>query len=473
MKSAVPAHSDLSVKKNILIIEESSDIFSAIKPLVATQGYAVSRAKNPESAIKALSENSFDAIVWDLNPQDTETLASFVRLKNDLETSPIILVSSSDDEHCHLQAIRNGADDCIAKPLDNSKLLTTIAKSLARHAHKTAPSSLAQDGQDFNFRNIVAKSKIMLDIFETIRKIADYRTTIMIYGESGTGKELIAKAIHYNSSRRNKRFIAINCGAIPENLLESELFGHKRGAFTDATRNKKGLFEEADGGTILLDEIGELPLHLQVKLLRVLQESQIRRVGDEELISIDVRVIAATLRDLEQDVLEGRFRDDLYYRLNVISIHVPPLRERREDIAVLVNHFIKKHKNKLHLSVNGITADAMSVLMKHSWPGNIRELENCIERAMILTNCEDITVDSLPNSVKEADSAIFPLQATDPEELSIKVHSRIIEESLIRKALKKTRGNRTRAAKLLEISHRTLLYKLKEFNLDDLEEQKS
>ncbi len=321
----------------------------------------------------------------------------------------------------------------------------------------------------YSFSNIIAKSKEMDEIFETIKKISDYKTTVMLFGESGTGKELIARAVHFNSTRKDKPFIAINCGAIPENLLESELFGHKKGAFTDATRDKKGLFEEADGGTIFLDEVGELPVHLQVKLLRVLQEGEIRPVGDNRLIPVDVRVVAATLRDLENDVIEGRFRDDLYYRLNVISIKIPPLRQRKDDIPILTNHFIKQNMEKLGLPVRGIEKEALKILIEHPWPGNVRELENCIERAMILTENEMITITSLPKAVSSQESNNNQSLHFDDDQLSIKYHTKNLEMNLIKRALKKTSGNRTHAAKLLEISHRTLLYKLKEYELSDIE----
>lgn len=305
----------------------------------------------------------------------------------------------------------------------------------------------------------------MLEIYEVIQKISDYKTTIMLYGESGTGKELVAKAIHQNSSRKNKPFIAINCGAIPENLLESELFGHKKGAFTDAVKDKKGLFEEASGGTILLDEIGELPLHLQVKILRVLQENEIRPVGDNKSISIDVRIIAATLRDLENDIIEGKFREDLYYRLNVINIKISALRDRKEDLPLLIDFFIKKHREKLGIAVQGISKEALEILLEYNWPGNIRELENCIERAIILTEGNEINAMSLPKSVKLSNPDTDLFSITQEENLSIKSHTQKLEEVLIKKALEKTSGNRTHAAKLLEISHRTLLYKLKEYKL--------
>lgn len=320
-----------------------------------------------------------------------------------------------------------------------------------------------------SFSKLVAQSQQMHEIFSTVQRIADFKTTVMLLGESGTGKELIARAIHDNSNRRKKKFVAINCGAIPENLLESELFGHKKGSFTDATKDKKGLFEEADGGTLLLDEIGELPMHLQVKILRALQEGEIRPVGSGETISVDVRIIAATLRDIEADILEGRFRDDLYYRLNVVTIELPPLRERKDDILPLAEHFLRENSKKLGLPVRGFSADAIELLMQHNWPGNVRELENCVERAMIMTEGDSITAESLPRALQkevvsvEAEN-LFP-EISD-KDLSIKKHARLLEKDLISRALKKTRGNRTHAAKLLEISHRALLYKLKDYGLE-------
>lgn len=324
-------------------------------------------------------------------------------------------------------------------------------------------------GQRPRFPNIVAASQIMQDIFDTVMRLAPFSTTVLITGESGTGKELLARAIHDYSPRKDKPFVAINCGAIPENLIESELFGHKKGAFTDATRDKKGLFEEANGGTIFLDEIGELPLHLQVKLLRALQEQQIRRVGDEEIISIDVRVVAATLRDLEEDVENGRFRDDLYYRLNVVSLHIPPLRERREDIPVLVEYLVKKHSKKLNLPLKVVSQEASTCLSNHYWKGNVRELENCLERALVLGETAELALEDLPDAVKQAtqqseDSLNFS-DTVDDNNLSIKQRTRALEMALILRALKKTKGNRTHAAKVLEISHRALLYKLKEYGL--------
>jgi len=308
----------------------------------------------------------------------------------------------------------------------------------------------------------------MLDLFQTIKKIADYKTTCLILGESGTGKEMIAKAIHYNSSRKDRPFITVNCGAIPENLLESELFGHAKGAFTGAIKMKKGLFEEADTGTIFLDEIGELPLLLQVKLLRVIQEEEVRKVGDTHPIKINVRIIAATLKDLEKEIEKGTFREDLYYRLNVLPMTIAPLRERKEDIPILLEHFIQKMNDKFSVAVKGADANVMKILMDYDWPGNVREMENTIERAMVLVTGDELKVENLPKNIKASNTPRPSTAFTaSPDELSIKKLSRLLEEDLIVKALSRAQGNRTRAAKLLEISHRALLYKLKKYKLEN------
>ena len=304
----------------------------------------------------------------------------------------------------------------------------------------------------------------MQKIFEVITKVAQYKSTILITGESGTGKELVARALHYNSDRAQNPFVAVNCGAIPENLLESELFGHAKGAFTDAIRTKKGLFEEADGGTLFLDEIGELPPQLQVKLLRVLQEGEIRRIGESKSIQVDVRIVSATVKDLVKEVNEGRFRDDLFYRLNVLPIHIPPLRERNEDIPLLTAHFIRKHSEVMSKNVLGIDSRALEALMDYKWYGNVRELENTIERAIVLADRENIEIENLPLEIQNFQEEI-PLEPLAEEEYSIKKSSRFLEMNLIKKALKKTKGNHTHAAKLLEISHRALLYKIKEYGI--------
>lgn len=460
-----PAELNANPGDRVLIVDDEPNISDALRLILERSGYVVSTSGDGTEALSIIAKERFDVILCDLKMPEMDGLEFLKTLRTEDANTTVILMSAFGTVETALEAIKLGAYDYIAKPFNANEILLTIKKARERERLRSENELLkSQVAKRYSFSNIISKSPGMLEIFESIKKISEYKTTVLLYGESGTGKELIARAIHHNSPRRNKRFVAINCGAIPENLLESELFGHKRGSFTDATRDKKGLFEEADGGTILLDEVGELPLHLQVNLLRVLQENEIRPVGDSRIIPINVRVIAATLRDLEEDVLEGRFRDDLFYRLNVITLKIPPLKERKEDIPLLVNYFIKRNQEKLGLPVYGINKDAIAALMEHEWPGNIRELENCIERAMILTEGNEITLTSLPRTVKKSaqDNSVLSLPV---DELSIKKLSRSLEESLIKRALEKTGGNRTHAAKLLEISHRTLLYKLKEYNL--------
>lgn len=315
---------------------------------------------------------------------------------------------------------------------------------------------------------LISKHPQINSILKIIDRVATYKTTCLIYGESGTGKELIARMIHHQSPRKTAPFIAINCGAIPENLLESELFGYEKGAFTGASKTKKGLFEEANGGTLFLDEIGEMPMMLQAKLLRVLQEEEIRRVGDVNPIKIDVRIIAATLKDLALEVKKGMFRDDLFYRLNVLPIRIPPLRERLEDIPHLSKHFIETLNVKLGTKVTGVETEVLELWAGYDWPGNVRELENTIERSMVMVQQGLIRVQDLPHGfIPKTRETLKSYRPPDEpiEDLSIKKKVRSIEEELILKALRKTNGNRTHAAKLLEISHRALLYKLKEYGL--------
>jgi len=371
-----------------------------------------------------------------------------------------------------VEAMRGGAFDYISKPISPDKLLFTLTKFREFEGLRRENLSLkASLSERYSFNNIIAQSESFRGVFDMVRRLSPFTTTVLITGESGTGKELIARAIHENSARRGKPFVAINCGAIPENLMESELFGHKKGAFTDASRDKRGLFEEADGGTLFLDEVGELPLHLQVKLLRALQEHAIRHVGDEELVPVDVRIISATLRNLEEDARKGLFREDLYYRLNVVGIHLLPLRERTEDIPVLVHHFLEKHAKRLGLQAKSVPQPVMQALLEYPWPGNARELENSLERALVLSIGEELELSALPERVTShragrlGSSPAAASAELDSSSLSIKTRTRALEVDLISRALAQTKGNRTHAAKILEISHRALLYKLKEYGL--------
>jgi two-component system response regulator AtoC len=310
---------------------------------------------------------------------------------------------------------------------------------------------------------LLGKSEAMQRVFRTMEKVSGYTTTVLLQGPSGTGKELVARGIHRLSPRAGKAFVAVNCGAIPDALMESELFGHKRGAFTDASSDKRGLFEDAHQGTLFLDEVGELPLGLQVKLLRVLQEGTVRRLGDTKDTQVDVRLVAATVRDLAQEVKEGRFREDLFYRLNVLQLSLPPLRERAGDLPILIDHFLEKYNARLGTQVRGVQLDALKLLVRYGFPGNVRELENMIERAVVLADGDMLGADDLPERVREAQDPLALTLAGG--ELSIKRTTRVIEETLIRRALDKTSGNRTAAARLLEISHRALLYKIKEYGI--------
>jgi two-component system response regulator AtoC len=316
-------------------------------------------------------------------------------------------------------------------------------------------------------RAIVAASDGMIELLELLERTAAYKSTVLVTGESGTGKEVIARAIHAQSPRREMPFVAVNCGAIPENLLESELFGHAKGAFTGASRARRGLFAEADQGTLFLDEIAELPPSLQVKLLRAIQEEEIRPVGESKSIKVDVRVIAATARNLENEIAAGRFREDLFYRLNVVRLQVPPLRERRADIPLLVDHFLMGFRDELGKSARRVSDEALDLLVGYAWPGNVRELENMMERAMILSDGDAVEASALPATIHEQSHAVGSGDETESEDLCLKRGRKAFEAGMIRKALARTDGNRTHAAKLLEISHRALLYKIKDYEIRD------
>jgi two-component system response regulator AtoC len=315
------------------------------------------------------------------------------------------------------------------------------------------------------YRAIIAKSPAMTKALSVAAKVAPHSSAVLVTGESGTGKELIARLIHSESDRKDKAFIAVNCGAIPENLLESELFGYVRGAFTGADRDKPGLFEAASGGTLFLDEIGEMPATLQVKLLRVLQEGEVRRLGDTKTRPVDARLVSATNKDLEEEMRKATFRRDLYYRIAVVPIHLVPLRQRRDEIPLIVRHFLDQINRKMRLDIDGVDAEAMRMLLEYTWPGNVRELENSMERAMVLAEARKITTDDLPPHIA---SPVLPEESLEltEDDLSVKKHGSLLERRLIRQALERTGGNKTRAAELLDLSSRALLYKIREYGLE-------
>src|SRR5689334_2870882 len=408
-----------------------------------------------------------DVVLTDVRMPKMGGLDLLSTLKAKGNDATVIVMSAYGNMDLALDAMKAGAYDYVQKPFKPDEVVLALRKAEERELLRRENRALRDEiRKEHRFEDILAKSPRMIEIFRTITKIADFKTTVLITGESGVGKELVARAIHTRSTRKNAPFVAINCGAIPENLLESELFGHKKGAFTDATQDRRGLFEEADGGTLLLDEIGELPLALQVKLLRVLQEESIRRLGDTKDVRVDVRIITATHRDLSAETKAGRFREDLFYRINVLPIMIPPLRARKEDVNLLIDHFLTRNNARLGTQIRAVGPDARKLLLEYGWPGNVRELENTIERAMVLAEGDQIVVSDLPERVREAQDPVQMQLASG--ELSVKKTTRIIEEILIRRALQKTKGNRTRAADLLEISHRALLYKIKDYRITDL-----
>jgi two-component system response regulator AtoC len=366
-----------------------------------------------------------------------------------------------------VEAMKEGAYDYISKPFKTDEVLLTLKKAEEREGLKEEnlrlKTRIDEIEKKYSFENIVARSEAMANVFDLVSKVAEHKTTVLITGESGTGKELVARALHSNGPRSSEPLVTINCGGIPENLLESELFGYKKGAFTGATQDKPGRFEEADGGTMFLDEIGELSLPLQVKLLRVLQEEEVTPLGGVGSKKIDVRVITATARDLSEEVKESRFREDLFYRINVMTIHVPSLRERRGDIPILVGYFIDLCNKKLNKNIEGLSSEAMPILMGYSWPGNVRELENVIERAVVLNSGRWITPEELPSEIVQAHNT--PSRRESDQVLSIKKASKKLEKDLIEKVLKLTNGNRSQAARILEISRPILIAKIKEYEL--------
>jgi two-component system response regulator AtoC len=453
--------------RRILVVDDEENIRLVLRTLLKKHGFEVEVADSGEAALALLEAFDPDVILTDVRMPRMGGLDLLATLKAKQHPATVIVMSAYGNVDLAIEAMKAGAYDYVSKPFKPDEIVLVLRKAEERETLRRENRALREQIQkDNQFESILAKSKEMLDIFRTISKIADFKTTVLITGESGTGKELVARAIHARSGRRSAPFVAINCGAIPENLLESELFGHKRGAFTDATSDRRGLFEEAHEGTLFLDEIGELPLNLQVKLLRVVQEERIRRLGDTRDVEIDVRLIAATHRDLAADVKAGRFREDLFYRINVLLIHIPPLRNRREDVSLLIDHFITRNNARLGTRIRGVSNEARKLLLEYAWPGNVRELENTIERAMVLAESDLLEVGDLPDRIRDA---LDPVQVhLASGELSIKRTAAAIEQILIRRALQKTKGNRTRAADLLEISHRALLYKIKDYKITDL-----
>jgi two-component system response regulator AtoC len=455
-------------QQRVLIVDDEDNMRHMLMVMLGKVGYAVIGAADGVEGLQHMKEADFDFILCDIKMPRMDGMKFLRTARERYPEKTYIMMSAYGNIETALEAMKEGAYDYISKPFKTDEVLLTLKKAEEREKLKAEnqrlKSKISEIEKRYSFGNIIARSEAMARVFDLVRKVADHKTTVLITGESGTGKELIARAIHSNGSRGTGPMVSINCGGIPENLLESELFGYKKGAFTDAVKDKPGRFEEADGGAIFLDEIGELPLSLQVKLLRVLQEEEVTPLGGVGSRKIDVRVIAATSRELKKEVDAGRFREDLFYRINVMAVHLPPLRERRGDITLLVGYFIGLFNEKLQKNVEAPSSEAMSILMDYPWPGNVRELENVMERAILLAPGRWITPDELPDILTQTKKSPPDV---DPEAiLSIKKASKLMEQDLIEKALKLTGGNRTQAAKILEISRPMLISKIKQFNLE-------
>ena len=451
--------------RKILIVDDEDSMRHMLTLILKREGYEARAVGRGSEALALLEGEPFDFILSDVIMPEMGGLDLLRAVKEKKVQATVIMMSAYGNLDTAVEAMKLGAYDYVSKPFKPDEILLTLRKAEERE-HLRRENELLRQAvtRDYAFQNIIGKSAKMVQVFETIKKIADYKASVLILGESGTGKEMVAKAIHFNSPRSQAAFVAVNCGAIPETLLESELFGFEKGAFTDAKKEKRGNFEVAHGGTLFLDEIGEMSLAAQVKILRALQEGEVKRLGSEKPIKVDVRIIAATIRDLARAVLEGKFREDLFYRLNVLPLQLPSLRERKEDLPLLAEHFIQKYNGEHNLNISGIVEEAMALLLEYAWPGNVREMENAIERAMILSRDPKIQPECLPPEIRNG--ARPPRDFLLNDELSVKKATRILEADLIRRALKKTEGNRSQASRILEISHPALLSKIREYGIE-------
>ena len=453
--------------KRLLVIDDEENMRHMLSTVLAKAGYSVDCAMDGSQGLQMIDKTRYEFILCDIKMPKMDGMAFLKAARAQLDASTIIMMSAYGTIDTAIEAMKLGAYDYISKPFKTDEVYLTLKKAEERESLRKENLQLKERIQkisdDYSFGNMIAKSKAMQSVFRLAAKAAQYKTTVLILGDSGTGKELIARAIHFQGDRSKMNLVPVNCGGIPETLLESELFGFKKGAFTGADRNKKGLFQEAHGGTIFLDEIGELPLALQVKLLRVLQENEIRPIGESKAMKIDVRVIAATAKNLEEEVQKGNFREDLFYRLNVLSVKLPPLKDRSEDIPLLCDHFIKRFNKQLDKDIQGISSAALSRLLAYGWPGNVRELENAIERAVVLSEDVLLTPEHFSPDFNQG-SKKDPMHEII-NGYSLKKAQKILEEKLIIKALSETNGNRTQASRLLEISHPSLLSKIKAYNI--------
>jgi two-component system response regulator PilR (NtrC family) len=452
----------------ILVVDDEISMREFLSILLEREGYATSLAADAEAALKLLESEEFALVISDVNMPGLNGIKLLERIKQISPETAVLLITAFSTAEQAVEAMKLGAYDYIAKPFKVEEIKVLVRNALEKRSLQRENLRLQQEIQErYSFSGLIGKSKKMRDVYSLIEKVSASNVNVLILGESGTGKELAARAIHYNSPRKGKQFVAVNCGAIPENLMESELFGHKKGSFTGAIADRPGLFEQAEGGTLFLDEIGEVPLQLQTKLLRVLQEREFRKVGGTEEKRADVRIVAASNKELEEQVKEGTFREDLFYRINVVPIRMPSLRERPEDIPLLIEHFCKKFSHAPKDGEN-ISADAMKVMMTYPFPGNVRELENLIERCMVLGGAT-ISMDSLPPHVLEYQqtTAVTDGYTIPAEGMNLEAYLDGIEKRFLLQALEKSGGIKKKAAEFLGLTFRSFRYRLAKFGMDE------
>lgn len=452
----------------VLVVDDERSMREFLEIFLVKKGHDVTLAADGKEAIEIFRETEFDLIFTDLRMPEVDGITVLQEARRCWPDTQVIVVTAFSTTETAIEAMKLGAYDYLAKPFKVNEAEVIVDKALEKRELVLDNQRLKrQVAGKFSFENLVGTSDKMNEVYQTIRQIADTRTNVLVGGESGTGKELVARALHYNSSRASQPFVVINCGAIPDNLMESELFGHVRGSFTGAIADKKGLFETASGGSFFLDEIGELSLHLQVKLLRALQERKVKRVGGVGEIDVDVRIIAATNKNLEDEIRRGNFRDDLYFRINVIQIVLPSLKERAVDIPLLAHHFLKRYNEELGKRVQGFDREAMALMKSYDYPGNVRELENVVQRAVAFEQTEWITARSLPSRLRDPRT-----ERTDPgivpepgENFSMDSFVEQVEQKLLTQAMFQSSGNVTEAAKRLGISFRAMRYKLSKYGI--------
>jgi two-component system response regulator HydG len=450
----------VSRMKKILVVDDDTAHRMMLNAVLSDEGYTIAEANDGTTAVNAVKEEFYDLILMDVRMTEMDGIEALEEIKKISPGIPVLMMTAYPSVPPAVKAMKLGALDYLAKPLDTDELRLRIAKLLGHHPLKEENQQVKTRLVDTS--GLIGSSEKMQQVFETLALVAPTDTTVLILGESGTGKELIADAIHANSERMDEPLIKVNCAALPETLLESELFGHEKGAFTGAINRRKGRFEVADGGTIFLDEIGELPVSVQVKLLRVLQEQQFEPLGSSKTMTVDVRVIAATNRNLEEEIAQGRFREDLFYRLNVFPIQVPPLRERREDIRLLAEFFLTTYNEKHKHQIKGFAPRSIDLFMRYDWKGNIRELENTVERSVILCREDSISPQHLPAPIQALASELGP----ETPELEAGITLKEMEKQLIISTLKQYDDNRTKTAEALGISRRSLQMKLKEYGIN-------